>query len=99
MPFAALKPLAATLYFFVGSDFTFAMYHFVRWSWWMGDGSQLEQTNATLLLLNTIYNGQCYVWTASIKGKLNEPTVVFRIKVPDDKWVFEKETIVFCRSG
>ena len=47
-----------------------------------------ENSNATLVPLNTIFNGKCYVWTAKIKGNKNTPKLLIYVKVPENKWVF-----------
>ena len=51
----------------------------------MGDGTEHKDDNASITPVNTIFNGKCYVWTASIKGQKNEPNLNFYVQVPENK--------------
>ena len=60
----------------------------------MGDGTLNQDSNASILPVNTIFNGKCYVWTALIKGQQNEPKATFFVKVPNNKWVFYRQFFI-----
>ena len=57
----------------------------------MVEGTQYQDSNASILSVNTIFNGKCYVWTALIKGQKNDPKAIFYVQVPNNKWVFYRQ--------
>ena len=66
-------------------------FYCIRWRWILGEGTEYQDLNASILSVNTIFNGKCYVWTASIKGQKNDPKAIFYVQVPNNKWVFYRQ--------